>query len=271
MSNPDVTILIPNYKTPELTKMCLRLIRKHTDRSHIRVIVIDNNSADASLDYLRSLSWITLIERPTYPEETPSLSHSRALDEAMQQVTTPYVLSIHTDTFIRRDDWLDFLLDKINAHDNIAGVGSWKLEVKPWIKRVLKKIEFTLQSLYFPLTGKGYGKLAGKGDNFLYLRSHCALYRTDLLWKYNLSFSQENDTAGRIMHKKLVEHGYEMCFLPPETLIKYLVHLNHATMLLNAGLGIAKKRKRAIGLKRIQQIFNEFNAEQILVDASLDK
>jgi len=271
MSKPEVTILIPNYKTPDITKICLRLIHKHTDTSRIHVIAIDNNSGDASLDYLRSLEWITLIERPTYPEETPSLSHSRALDEAMEQVTTPYVLSIHTDTFIRRDDWLDFLLDKIKANDNIAAVGSWKLEVKPWIKRVLKKIEFTLQSFYFPLIGKGYGKLEGKGDNFLYLRSHCALYRTDLLRKYNLKFSQEKDTAGRIMHKKLVEHGHEMCFLASEKLIQYLVHLNHATMLLNEELGINRKRKRTVGLQRIEKIFNEFNATQILSDTSLDK
>ena len=201
MANPEVTILLPNYKTPEITKICLRLLRKYTDTSRIHVIAIDNASGDESLDYLRSLSWIELIEHPDYEDETGPLSHSRALDEAMEHVTTPYVLSMHTDTFVRRNDWLDFLLDRIKADENIACVGSWKLEVKSWIKRVLKRIEFKWQNFYFLLIGKGYGKLEGMGDNFLYLRSHCVLYRTDLISKYGLKFSQENSTPGRILHK----------------------------------------------------------------------
>ena len=269
MSNPEVTILLPNYKTPEITKICLRLLRKYTDTSRIHVIAIDNASGDASLDYLRSLRWIELVERPKYDDETPSLSHSHALDEAMEKVNTPYVLSMHTDTFVRRCDWLDFLLDKIKADENIAGIGSWKLEVKPLYKLILKRIEYKWQSFYFPLIGKGYGKLEGKGNNFLYLRSHCALYRTDLIRKYNLKFSQENDTAGKIMHKKLVEQGHEMQFITSEKLIDYMVHLNHATMLINPELGV-RKHKRVKGLKRIKKIFAELEAEKMLKDTSYD-
>ncbi|MBL8704260.1 MAG: glycosyltransferase, partial [Rhodospirillales bacterium] len=61
---PLVTVLVPNYRTPELTRLCLRLLRKHTPPGRIRVIAIDNDSRDESLDYLRSLAWISLIERP---------------------------------------------------------------------------------------------------------------------------------------------------------------------------------------------------------------
>ena len=269
MPSPEVTILLPNYKTPEITKLCLRLLRKHTDTSRIHVIAIDNASGDESLDYLRSLNWIELIERPNYEDENGPLSHSHALDEAMQRVTTPFVMSMHTDTFVRRDDWLDFLLNKIKADENIAGVGSWKLEVKSWIKRVLKRIEYNVQSFYFPLIGKGYGKLEGKGDNFLYLRSHCALYRTDLIRRYNLLFSQENDTAGRVLHKKLVEHGHEMKFIDSPVLIKYMVHLNHATMFLNQEFKL-RQSNRDKGMKRMKEIFDDLKAPEILNDSSLD-
>ena len=90
-TEPQVTILVPNYKTPEITKICLRLLRKYTDFSQVRVIVIDNDSGDASLDYLRGLKWVELIERKAEADDTPALSHARALDLALAQVNAPYV------------------------------------------------------------------------------------------------------------------------------------------------------------------------------------
>ena len=58
-----LTVLLPNYKTPELTKLCLRSLRKYTDFNQIQIVAIDNASGDESLAYLRSLPWIKLIER----------------------------------------------------------------------------------------------------------------------------------------------------------------------------------------------------------------
>lgn len=172
---PIVTIIIPNYKTPEITKLCLRLINKHTDISRVKVIVVDNNSNDSSTEYLRSLRWIDLIERPPEPDDTPSLSHSRALDLALELVQTPYVLSIHTDTLIHHDGWLDFLLEEIKKDDNIAGVGSWKLEVKPKYKRALKTLEAYWESIWFKFKGRDRNSLEGLPSHIKYLRSHCAL------------------------------------------------------------------------------------------------
>src|SRR6185312_4131555 len=107
MRTPEVTILVPNYKTLELTKLCLRLLRKFTDPNQVKVIVVDNDSRDASLDYLRSLAWIELIERTAIPGESPPLSHARALDLGLARTNTPYVLSIHTDTLVHHPKWLD--------------------------------------------------------------------------------------------------------------------------------------------------------------------
>jgi glycosyltransferase involved in cell wall biosynthesis len=51
-----VTILVPNYKTPEITKICMRLLRKHTNFNMVDIIAIDNHSQDESLIYLKALS-----------------------------------------------------------------------------------------------------------------------------------------------------------------------------------------------------------------------
>jgi GT2 family glycosyltransferase len=270
MAMPLVTILVPNYKTLDLTKLCLRLLRCYTQKDKIEVIVIDNASQDESIEYLRSVKWIRLIERSIDKDATPGNSHARALDEALAQVTTPYVLSFHTDTMVKKDGWLELLLAEIGKNPNIAGVGSWKLESKPVVKQWAKKIEMVFQSIIFPLIGKGYGKLEGKGGNFLYLRSHCALYRTDLLRKYKLSFADGEDTAGKGLHRRLVEHGHEMVFLPTETLSRYMLHLNHATGALNPQ--IRENRKHVSkDLKRIGWYLRQLDAEKILADDSLDQ
>lgn len=267
---PLVTILIPNYKTPELTKLCLRLLRKYTEPGLAHFIVIDNDSQDASLAHLKSLPWIQLIERPKVSNETPPLAHSNALDLALAQVTTPYVLSIHTDTLVKHPQWLNFLLEKITVDPQIAGVGSWKLESKPLLSRLAKAAERKLQNIYYQLIGKTDHTLEGQGKNYYYLRSHCALYRMDLIRKFSLTFSDEHEVAGKVMHRKLIENGYKMLFLPSDILGQYVDHINHATMVLNPELG-ARKKTIEKGQHRLQQRLKAVDMDAILQNDSLDK
>lgn len=253
MTFTKVTVLVPNYRTPELTKLCLNLLQKYTQTGKIHTIVIDNNSRDESTEYLRKLPWIELIERKAHEYETPPQSHSRALDLGLAQVTTPYVLSIHTDTLIKHPEWLDYLLSHMESDPNVAGVGSWKLESKPLYKKILKFAERIIQRIYYKLINKTNHALEGIGKNYYYLRSHCALYKTELLQKYNLSFDDGNECAGKLMHKKLLDQGHKMVFLPSRKLGKYLDHVNNATMILNPELGARPKTVRR-GVKKIKTV-----------------
>lgn len=259
MAEAEVSILIPNYKTPEMTRLCLRLLRRHTDLGRVQVIAIDNGSADESLDYLRGVNWIRLIERPEAAKEKGPEMHARALDLALKEVTTPYVLVMHTDTLIGDDGWLDFLLGKISGDETIAGVGSWKLEqVSAW-KQFGKKIE----SFFRRLLGKKT-KLEER-----YLRSHCALYRTDLIRRHTNGFF-DGDTAGHSLHRMLVQKGYKMEFLESQELGRYLRHLNHATMILNPQPGDRKTSKPA-ARRRLQRQLDELDYRNVLADSSLDR
>lgn len=271
MAGPEVTILVPNYKTPQVTRLCLRLLRRHTDPARARVIVVDNDSADDSIAYLRTLGWIRLIERSPVPGESVAKAHARALDLGLAEVDTPFVLSIHTDTFVRRADWLDALLAPMRRDETAAGVGSWKLEPRPPLKRAAKQAERMLQSIIFPLIGRGYGKIEGLGDNWYYLRSHCALYRTAPLHDHRLQFDDgdDNTPAGKMMHRRLEALGYRMVFLSSGQLLDYIVHVNHATMVLNPDLG-ARRRTIVKGRERLDAIFKRLEAERVLEDASLD-
>ncbi len=269
MQKKQVTILIPNHKTPEITKICMRLIRQHTDLNQVEVIVIDNNSGDASVEYLRTLSWITLIERKGAAQESGPLSHSRALDLALEQVKTPFVLSIHTDTFVKHSDWINILLAPFKNNPNIAGVGSWKLESKNELQMLGYRFEqmwkYCLSKL-FSYQGYNSERLDVKAR---YLRSHCAMYNTEIIRGLNTCFSDEQTTAGKAIHRKMIEAGYEMLFLPTAKLGKYVDHLNHATMVLNPEFGSKKKVYRK-GNKRIKKGLRGVNAVEILSNDSLD-
>jgi hypothetical protein len=270
LNNKQVTILIPNYKTPEITKICMRLIRQHTDFNRVDVMVIDNNSHDASLAYLRTLNWITLIERKANTPETPPLSHSRALDLALAQVKTPYVLSIHTDTFVKRSDWIDVLLKPFALNPKLAGVGSWKLESKSKLQMLGYQFEQAwkkLLSTYFGYSGYRADRL---DVNARYLRSHCAMYRMDVIQALNTNFSDAEDTAGKVMHQKMVAAGYEMLFLHSGELGRYVDHLNHATMVINPELGSSAQMRKE-GSKRIKDKLRGIDANGILANDALDK
>ena len=85
----STTICIVNYKTEELTRLCLRSIKKFT-KSPYKVVVVDNDSGDSSLEYLRSLDWITLIERPGEVVKSGSWAHGTALDKGLEVCDTEY-------------------------------------------------------------------------------------------------------------------------------------------------------------------------------------
>lgn len=269
LARPQAAILIPHFRTLQLTQLCLRSLRKYTDLARVEVIVIDNGSRDASTEYLRRLSWIALIEREPLPGESVAEAHSRALDLGMTRVTAPYVISMHTDTIVISPRWLDYLLEQIATDSRIAGVGSWKLEFKPWYRRAAKRLESTWLSM-LPTSRKrctqqGTGGSDGRGR---YLRSHCALYRTDLLRGLALSFD-ENEVAGKVLHEKLVQQGFTMKFLDIHGLAMHLRHINHATMVLNPDIAGRKTGSEA-ERRRVRRELERLDYRNILHDASLD-
>ncbi|MDO9234332.1 MAG: glycosyltransferase [Methylotenera sp.] len=264
-----VTILVPNYKTLEITKICMRLLRKYTNLDQVKVIAIDNNSQDASVEYLRSLPWVKLIERMPEAADTVPLPHSRALDLALAS-ESPYVQSIHTDIFVKRADWLDVLLKPFNVNLKLAGVGSWKLESKNCLQRWGIRFEQVWKKCLHDVFGyQGYN--ANRLDETkYYLRSHCAMYRTDVICELNANFSDGNVTAGKVMHEKMVPAGYDMLFLDSTSLGMYVDHLNHATLIFNHQLGTSAKNMKE-GAKRIKRKLRGIDAESFFLSSDLGK
>ncbi|RRF96335.1 MAG: glycosyltransferase [Lachnospiraceae bacterium] len=59
---PATSVIILSYNTLKFTKQCLESVKNTVDLDRNQIVVVDNASTDGSVEYLRSLDWITLIE-----------------------------------------------------------------------------------------------------------------------------------------------------------------------------------------------------------------
>jgi len=267
VSNPEnnlipgkVTICLVNYKTDELTRLCLRSIRKYTHYPH-DVIVVDNGSGDASLDYLRTLDWITLIERT--PEEmtgTGSWAQGTALDIAIKTCKTEFFLVLHSDTIIHKDGWLKDFVKLCPADTVCAGTG--KIDLRPRWQILLKKYtDF-----------KDWIRRYKGTDKPFYIRAICALYRTEILRKEKLKFYYDEDynTCGQSIYIKLKAANYKLNAVSPWVMSKFIYHLAHATMVLNPEFSVRKRTEKKCR-EQLENIFSSPIVKEIQNDCSLDK
>jgi glycosyltransferase involved in cell wall biosynthesis len=265
--NDKATICIVNYKTLDFTRLCLRSIRKLTHYPY-EVIVVDNNSQDKSLEYLKSLKWIRLIERDSAGDIGGGYSHGAALQMGFENCNTEFFISMHSDTFIIKDNWLTDLVDYFNNDPVISCVGSGKIEMtalwRQWLKQVTDLRTLKRKILRQP---DPYGKYR------YYNRTICCLYRTGILKKEGLSFLPERDkelTAGKKLYFDLIDRGYKTVELPPRIMGQYIIHLAHATQVVNPGEFTLRKKTVNKCNSIVKKVFSSGIIQQLLADDSLD-
>jgi GT2 family glycosyltransferase len=265
MTEPLVSIIVPHYQTPELAKLCLRSIRKFTKDIPYEVIVVDNASKDgASLDYLRSVDWIRLIERHGNLAQA-SAAHREAVEVGIDAARAQFLLTVHTDTVPVREDWLQYHLQPLLDNEKIAAIGTDKLNLRPRYQDWLRVVEdwATWWKRWRPVR---------MNNRHPYIRSHCALYRRSILETHGIRYNDiPTLTAGQGVHQQLVRLGYECRLLRPRDVIQRVVHLEHATALMVPDFHPSlRKMLLQRGLRRIHGFLNRPEVKQILADESLD-
>ena len=280
MSPSRCTIVVPYFNTPRMGKVCLRALRKFTprDAGH-EVVVINNGSTDGSEEYFRELPWIRFIDRklepeelgPIGPDDTRSradrggLSHGRAINLAWRESDAPYFLTIHSDTIVKRPNWLEFLVRRLESRPGAFATGSWKLERTTRWKTMLKEAGDVLSTWV-----NSRARERRRNGTRPFLRSHCALYRRADLEKEALEpFDGGATTCGQGVHYAMVERGYAADFIPPWQLIHYLDHINHGTMVINPELGASDRSIRK-GMTKLDAFYAEDWVRSIEQDDSLD-
>jgi len=263
-----VTICVVNYKTLDLTRLCLRSIRKYTDYPY-KVLVIDNDSQDDSTEYLKSLKWIQFVSRTEKTNDSSGgYAHAAALDMGLALCDTPYFMAMHSDTFVHKAGWLTELMRYFQTDPSVVCVGGGKCELTSSFREFLKKL-----TDFKTFRRKLLGTPDPLGVYRYYNRTVCTIYRTEVLKKENLSFLMDREkglTVGKKLYFELVDRGYKTVELPDSIMRRYVWHLAHATQVVNPNEFAIRPRTRQKTLNLINQIIACPQVQEILQDASLD-
>jgi len=264
------SLVIPHFETPDLVRLCLRAIRRLTDHPY-ETIVVDNHSQDGSLEYLRRVGWIRLIERGPQAEAEAVFAHASAMDVGMVAARGQWLVSLHTDTIVRQPGWLGELIGRLQANSRAAALGSDKLETDPAWYRAMKRLwdKQRIKAFFFRLAGRPPASLSE--PTLWYPRSYCAVYRLGILRDLALNFQPApNHPAGELLYRGLQAAGYEGVRLPPHEMHRYVEHIAHATALLARG-GIGHWRGNQKARRAIRRVMRSDLARELLSDDSLDQ
>ncbi len=224
----DVSIIIVNYKTKDLTIDCLKSIYEKTNDLNFDVFVIDNNSQDGSVEAIRSaFPQINLIEN------SKNSGFGSANNIGIRQSDAKYVFLLNSDTILVNNA-VKILFDFMQENPDIGACGGnlYSKDMKNMhsygtfltLKRQILKTFFL--KLFFPKERKAINDKGRNEENLkkqvefitgadLMIRKE-ALDKTGLFDERIFMYSEESELQFRI-----TKAGYKI-FINPEAKIIHL-------------------------------------------------
>ncbi len=119
MNAIDMSVIIVNYNTRELTLACLESLYTHTQDVSFEVIVVDNASTDGSGEAIRQ----------KFPQtklivNSENLGFGVANNRGIQDAMGKYIFLLNSDTLLKNNA-LKIFYDFMETHPDIGAVGCW--------------------------------------------------------------------------------------------------------------------------------------------------
>lgn len=242
---PRFSVVLVNYKTYELTKMCLNLLQQGLKHYDAEVWVVDNDSADQSTDYLRGLEWINLIERKPIQKEQGFVAHGEALDLVLERVETEFVFLMHTDTLIHDPEIFEIMLKNCCKKRDIYAVGCLEQIDRGFFRSYWRfATRFLSHQTRRLKLGLGFKSREPKPYKEVYLKSFFALWNVKKLKENKLKFLMENRIPGYEAQDRLASLGLDRVVMPTREIFGYLDHVEAGTVAANGGYHQGHRRLR---------------------------
>lgn len=122
-NNVELSIILLNYNGYKDTLECIKSIRKNEKKIKYKIIVVDNNSNDNSIEILSKVKNITLIKRTV--NDGFSAGNNVGIKYALDKFKSNYILLLNNDTIITQNSLSKMIYSLEN--DNKAGIATCKL------------------------------------------------------------------------------------------------------------------------------------------------
>ena len=209
-----LSVVIVNYNVRLLLDECIKSVEKALDGIKGDIFVVDNNSSDGSVDYIRQ----------RFPEvhliaNAENCGFARANNQAIRISDAEYILLLNPDTVVY-ENTLRGCLDFMDAHPEAGGVGvrmltrdgdaapeSRRAVPTPWVA-FLKMMGFTRRYYMSHLPWDKPARIEVVSGAFFFLR-HKALDETGLLDEDFFMYGEDIDLSFR-----LLKGGWQNWYLP---------------------------------------------------------
>jgi len=109
-------IIIVTHNGLEYTKKCIESVEANTQNVSHRYILVDNNSTDGTLEYLKTISDSTLISNKE------NLGFVKGMNQGYDKVNAKYIVWLNNDTIVT-PNWLSNLISHLENDPNAAVIG----------------------------------------------------------------------------------------------------------------------------------------------------
>jgi len=114
----EFTIILPHYRNGKMSTYTLAQLLKYKGSHTLEIIIVDNNPLDGSVEYFKPFE----NDIRYYPYQKDRIqSHGCAFDYILPLITTPYFVTIESDSYPTNDKWLDYLEELIQQGYDCAG------------------------------------------------------------------------------------------------------------------------------------------------------
>lgn len=148
-----LSIIIVNYRTPDLTKECIRSVKQFTENIDYEIIVVDNHSGDGSISLIGSaFPELHIIEMPY------NAGFARANNRGIEHSVGDTVLLLNSDTLVHDNSIGNCYREFMESEYGACGVQLLYVDGSPQITGSY----FMKGSLNFLLLVPGIGNLVKK-------------------------------------------------------------------------------------------------------------
>ncbi len=162
-----LSIIIVNFNTKKLLQNCLKSLvcNLQLPMTEIEVIVVDNNSSDNSVEFVRKFKVQSSKFKIILIENNENLGFGKAVNQGLEKAQGEYLLVLNTDTEIESGS-IKALIDFANKDDDLGIVAPQLLNLDGSVQPSCLKLPTVVGAVkkFWLGNSKAFGKYTPEGN-----------------------------------------------------------------------------------------------------------